>query len=267
MPGHGKSRLPVFGNPIGSKGPPRIGAVNHLSIANRRWRSVCTNENSPSTDACTISSGSCCARSMVSSQSAETALHAARIPSGSVGSMSARCGSMRASSALTYAVTSTPLIRTPLNIPSMSTSTNHTWDIFTFVRLAPSTRAPVRSTSRNCAPRRSAPSKDVMREVFQAFRRRGRQPPPKFCDGALPAARLRALARGGFAALAPGRLVLGGGPALLRIPAGAGLLAAPLRRAGRVGDLGGAFLRHALFLERLVLLRVLHVRRLRRHRS
>ena len=64
--------------------------------------------------------------------------------------MSARSGLMRASSAVTYAVTSTPLILTPSNMPSMSTFTNHTSDIFTFVRLAPSNRASVRSTSRNC---------------------------------------------------------------------------------------------------------------------
>ena len=43
------------------------------------------------------------------------------------------------------------------------------------------------------------------------------------------------------------------------------LLAAALRRVGRVGDLRGPLLRHALLLERLVLLLVLHVGSLVRH--
>ena len=51
-PGHGKSTEPEFGNPIGSNGSPRIGTVNHLSMANTRWRSVCTNDHSSFTDSC-----------------------------------------------------------------------------------------------------------------------------------------------------------------------------------------------------------------------
>src|SRR4051794_24024407 len=77
---------------------------------------------------------------------------------------------------------------------------------------------------------------------------------------------LRALA----AALAAGCLLLGGGAALLRVAAGAragaGLLAAAARSAGRVRDLRGPLLGHALFLQLLVLLLVLDVRALAGHR-
>src|SRR3954451_13890052 len=77
---------------------------------------------------------------------------------------------------------------------------------------------------------------------------------------------LRALA----AALAAGCLLLGGGAALLRVAAGAragaGLLAAAARSAGRVRDLRGPLLGPALFLQLLVLLLVLDVRALAGHR-
>src|SRR5215216_5740719 len=69
----------------------------------------------------------------------------------------------------------------------------------------------------------------------------------------------------GLAALAAGRLLLGGGPALLGAAALAGRLAAVLGGVRGVGDPGGALLAHALVLEGLVLLLVLHIRRLRRH--
>src|ERR671914_2198825 len=71
--------------------------------------------------------------------------------------------------------------------------------------------------------------------------------------------RLRALARGGLAALAARGLLLGGGAALRGAAARAGLLAATARGAGRVGDLRRALLGHPLVLERLVLLLVLDV--------
>src|SRR5438128_1413394 len=71
-----------------------------------------------------------------------------------------------------------------------------------------------------------------------------------------------------LAALAPGRLLLRGRAALrgaaLRAR-GMRLLAAVLRRVGRVRDLRRALLRHPLLLQRLVLLLVLHVRALARH--
>src|SRR3712207_1493689 len=73
------------------------------------------------------------------------------------------------------------------------------------------------------------------------------------------------LASARLAALAAGFLLLGGGAALLGVAARAALLAAVLRRVGRVGDLGGPLLRHALVLEGLVLLLVLDVRTLARH--
>src|SRR4051794_20457114 len=72
---------------------------------------------------------------------------------------------------------------------------------------------------------------------------------------------------GRLAALAAGCLVLSGGAALLGIATAAvRLFAAVLRRVGRVGDPGGARLRHALVLERLVLILVLDVGGFRRHR-
>src|SRR4051794_24351968 len=76
---------------------------------------------------------------------------------------------------------------------------------------------------------------------------------------------LRALLGRGLAALAPGRLVLRGRAALFGASALARLLATVLRGVGRVGDPGGARLRHALLLERLVLLLVLDVGSLRGH--
>src|SRR6185312_15127063 len=66
------------------------------------------------------------------------------------------------------------------------------------------------------------------------------------------------LLRGRLAALAARGLLLCRRPALLRRAAGAGALAAPLGRAGRVGDTGRPLLRHALVLQGLVLLLVLH---------
>src|SRR5262249_36625519 len=78
--------------------------------------------------------------------------------------------------------------------------------------------------------------------------------------------RLRlALPRGSLAALAPGRLLLGGRAALRARATGTGALTAPGRRAGRVGDAGRAGLRLALVLQGLVLLLVLDVGPLRRH--
>src|SRR5689334_3059862 len=68
-----------------------------------------------------------------------------------------------------------------------------------------------------------------------------------------------ALASGRLAALAAGRLLLRGRAALGGVAAGAGLLAAAARGAGRVGDLGRALLGHPLVLEGLVLLLVLDV--------
>src|SRR4029453_12326042 len=69
-----------------------------------------------------------------------------------------------------------------------------------------------------------------------------------------------------LAALAAGGPLLGRGPALLGASALAGGLAAVLGGIRGVGDPGGALLAHALVLEGLVLLLVLHVRGLRRHR-
>src|SRR5581483_4125320 len=77
------------------------------------------------------------------------------------------------------------------------------------------------------------------------------------------------LARGGLPALAAGGLLLRGCPTLRRAAARARRvrrLAAAARRAGRVGDARGALLRHALVLQRLVLLLVLDVGALVRHR-
>src|SRR5439155_8848024 len=71
------------------------------------------------------------------------------------------------------------------------------------------------------------------------------------------------------AALAAGGLFLGCRAALARVAPGrarAGLLPAAARRAGRVRDPRGTFLRHPLFLELLVLLLVLDARPLVRHR-
>src|SRR5687768_7645017 len=64
----------------------------------------------------------------------------------------------------------------------------------------------------------------------------------------------------GLAALAPGLLLLRGGAALAAVAALAAALAAALGRARGVGDLRRPLLRHALVLEGLVLLLVLHVR-------
>src|SRR5438045_3117440 len=66
---------------------------------------------------------------------------------------------------------------------------------------------------------------------------------------------------GGLTALAAGLFLLRGGAALVRVAALAGLLAAVLGGVRRVGDPGGALLRHPLVLERLVLLLVLDVGR------
>src|SRR5437763_12102272 len=66
----------------------------------------------------------------------------------------------------------------------------------------------------------------------------------------LPGRRLPALAAGG--------LLLRGGAALLRAPAGPGGPAPAARRARRVGDPGRPLLRHPLVLEGLVLLLILH---------
>src|SRR3954467_13443658 len=77
--------------------------------------------------------------------------------------------------------------------------------------------------------------------------------------------RCSGLLRRRLAALAAGGLLLRGRAALARVAAGAGLLAAAARRAGRVGDPGGALLGHPLVLQRLVLLLVLDVRLLGGH--
>src|ERR1700733_2019799 len=74
-----------------------------------------------------------------------------------------------------------------------------------------------------------------------------------------------ALGGGCLAALAPGRPLLRSRAALLRVRARARLLATAARRFGAVGDASRSRLRHALVLERLVLLLVLHVGPLGRH--
>src|SRR3954452_7241937 len=147
-PGHGKSSEPVFGRPIGWNGSPSTGTVNHLSIAKTRCRNVCTNDHSPFTDSCNVSSGSARACLTVLAHSSSNAVHAARIPSGSAGRSIARSG-YHVSRSLTYAVTSTPLMTTLSTNASMSTLTSHAWLI----------RASVRLTSRKVAPLRSAPQK------------------------------------------------------------------------------------------------------------
>src|SRR5688500_5993305 len=81
-----------------------------------------------------------------------------------------------------------------------------------------------------------------------------------FVSCRVPIARSGRRLRGGLAALATGALLLRGGAALRCVPSGAGLLAAARRRARRVRDLGRPLLRHALVLEGLVLLLVLHAR-------
>src|SRR4051794_32647909 len=77
------------------------------------------------------------------------------------------------------------------------------------------------------------------------------------------------LVRGRLAALAAGGFLLRGRSALRRVAArgagGAGRLAAAAGRAGGVGDLRCALLRHALVLQRLVLLLVLDVAALSGH--
>ena len=73
------------------------------------------------------------------------------------------------------------------------------------------------------------------------------------------------LARGGVAALAASLLLLRGRAALPAVAPVAGPLTAVLGRVGRVGDLRCSRLRHALLLERLVLLLVLDVGTLGRH--
>src|SRR6185436_2649219 len=62
----------------------------------------------------------------------------------------------------------------------------------------------------------------------------------------------------GLAALSPSVLLLGRRSALLRTSARPGLLTAAAGGAWRIRDPRGAFLRHALALEGLVLLLVLH---------
>src|SRR5438445_13098668 len=76
------------------------------------------------------------------------------------------------------------------------------------------------------------------------------------------------LARGGLAAFAAGSFLLGSRSALRRAATRAGgvrLLPAAARCARRVGDPRGPFFRHALVLQRLVLLLVLDVRPLLWH--
>src|SRR5215217_1583484 len=95
-------------------------------------------------------------------------------------------------------------------------------------------------------------------------------PPPSSTTSACTAHPLGSgplLLRRRLAALPARGPVLRRGPALLGAPTRPALLATPLRGAGGVGDLGRPLLRHALVLERLVLLLVLDVGRLRRHRS
>jgi len=153
-PGHGKSTEPLFGNPIGWKPAPRIGAVNHLSIAKTRCRSVWTKDHSPLTDSCSMAWGSACALVIVLAHSSWRAAHAARMPSGSIGRSIARNG-YHGSRSFTYAVTSTPLMTTLSTSASMSTLTSHAWLIFASVRLTSRKRAPLRSAPQNTAPPRS----------------------------------------------------------------------------------------------------------------
>src|SRR6266571_303257 len=75
------------------------------------------------------------------------------------------------------------------------------------------------------------------------------------------------LARGRLAPLGARRLLLRGSATLLRAGARPRFLSTAARGAGAVGNAGGPGLRHALFLQLLVLLLVLDVRRLRRHLS
>src|SRR5262245_41502751 len=67
------------------------------------------------------------------------------------------------------------------------------------------------------------------------------------------------LASRSLAALAAGRLFLGGRSSLGGRRTRTGVLAAPFGRSGRVGDSGSALLRHSLVLQCLVLLFVLDV--------
>src|SRR5688500_6202303 len=75
------------------------------------------------------------------------------------------------------------------------------------------------------------------------------------------------LPRGRLAALASRGLLLRGRAALTRAATGAGLLASAARGARRVRDLRRALLRHAPVLQGLVLLLVLDVGGLARHRE
>ena len=150
----GSRRSREFGNPIGWKVSPRIGAVNHLSIAKTRWRSVWTNDHSSSTDSCSLSSGRAFAMATVLAHSASRAAHVARMSSGFEGRSIARSG-YHGSRSFTNAVTSTPLMTTLSTSASMSTLTSQAWLIFASVRLTSRKRAPLRSAPQNTAPARS----------------------------------------------------------------------------------------------------------------
>jgi len=100
---------------------------------------------------------------------------------------------------------------------------------------------------------------------LQTRKRRCRAPRQQ-CPAPTRALRLSC---GSAAALASGRLLLRGRPALRRVAApgaGAGRLAAAARRSRRVRDSRRALLRHPLLLQLLVLLLVLDARSLVRHR-
>ena len=128
--------------------------MDHLSIANTRCRSVWTKDHSSSTDSCSVSSGSACARAIVFAHSSSRAAHPARMASGLEGRSIARSG-YHGSRSFTYAVTSTPLMTTVSTSASMSTLTSHAWLIFTSVRFTSRKRAPLRSAPQNTAPARS----------------------------------------------------------------------------------------------------------------
>src|ERR1051325_11489401 len=85
--------------------------------------------------------------------------------------------------------------------------------------------------------------------------------------GTGPIVRLLGLLRRGLPALPTGRLLLRRGAALLRAAPRSRALASAPGGPRRVGDSGGALLRHALVLQGFVLLLVLDARSLVRHRT
>src|SRR5439155_10647287 len=122
--------------------------------------------------------------------------------------------------------------------------------------------SPMRPPPRK-ATRRLHPSSDPIGPGFY-------RTPVRTLPGTTPPRRAGSPALGGlpggrFAALAAGGLLLGGGAALLRAPAGARRPAASAGRARRVGDAGRPLLGHPLVLQRLVLPLVLDARSRVRH--